>query len=76
MIVAADVGATLQVRGTCVGNFVIDKTLTLEGPASRATLDGNGTGTTLRIDSGIVRLVRLIVTGGHGDSVWTDFTHP
>jgi Right handed beta helix region len=64
---AAAVSATLLVRGTCVGNFVIEKSLTLEGPASRATLDGDGTGTTLRIDSGTVRLVRLIVTGGHGD---------
>jgi hypothetical protein len=64
---AADVGATLQVKGTCVGNFVIDKTLTLEGPASKATLDGGGTGTTLRIDSGSVQLLRLILTGGHGD---------
>src|SRR5436190_639140 len=64
---AADVGATLEVSGTCVGNFVIDKTLTLEGPLSKATLDGAGTGTTLRIDSGTVELRRLISTDGHGD---------
>jgi hypothetical protein len=64
---AAPVGATLQVSGTCVGNFIIDKDLALQGPPSLATLDGAGTGTTVRINSGTVQLDQLFVTGGHGD---------
>src|ERR1043165_2710393 len=45
---AAPDGSTLLIKGTCVGNFFVDKNLTLKGlPA--ATLDGNDSGTTLGI---------------------------
>jgi nitrous oxidase accessory protein NosD len=43
---AAAAGSTLLIKGTCVGNFTVDKNLTLKGNPS-ATLDGNDSGTTL-----------------------------
>ncbi len=37
---AAPAGSTLLVHGTCVGNFVVSKNLTIKGSPA-ATLDGN-----------------------------------
>jgi putative cofactor-binding repeat protein len=54
-IADAKSGDTLQVVGTCRGNFVIDKSLTLRGRATSIqldSLDGNGIGTVLSIRGG------------------------
>ena len=51
----AKAGDTLQVVGTCRGNFVIDKSLKLRGRAADTqldTLDGNGSGTVLSVRGG------------------------
>ena len=47
-------GSTLLVKGTCVGNFVIGKSLTLQGNPT-ATLDGNQASHTVLI-SGVHRM--------------------
>jgi fibronectin-binding autotransporter adhesin len=64
---AASAGSTLLVSGTCVGNFVLGKSLTLKG-SPHATLDGNQTGITLTIN-GIttVHLIALTITRGLTD---------
>ncbi|MEU6512795.1 hypothetical protein [Streptomyces sp. NPDC046978] len=65
-IAAAAPGATLSVRGRCVGPFTIGKSLTVVG-RGQAVLDGNHTGTTVTIGGAAhVRLTRLTVTGGQG----------
>jgi predicted outer membrane repeat protein len=50
---AAAPGDTLTVKGTCVGNFVVSKTLALEGVSNKAfglpTLDGGGAGVVLGV---------------------------
>jgi hypothetical protein len=57
-------GATLLITGTCVGNFFLDKNLTLKGNPT-ATLDGNDSGTTLTIpNTHTVHLIDLTITGG------------
>ncbi|MFL5798911.1 MAG: choice-of-anchor Q domain-containing protein [Actinomycetota bacterium] len=61
---AAPAGATLLITGTCIGNFTVDKNLTLKGNPS-ATLDGNDAGSTLTIPTTrTVHLFDLTVTGG------------
>ena len=67
---AAAPGDTLNVTGTCVGNFVIDHDLTLQGTG---TLNGNGSGSGVRVipanaNSGelIVTIVDLTITNGGG----------
>lgn len=61
-------GAALVVTGTCTGNFVIDKNLTLIGHG-RAVLDGDQAGTTLQVLSGTtVSLSNLTITGGNNVS--------
>lgn len=63
-ITAASPGDTLRVRGTCTGNFTIDKDLTLIG-IRHAVLDGTQTGTTVTVTSGArVRLTNLTITNG------------
>ncbi|HXJ63852.1 MAG TPA: hypothetical protein VNN79_08870, partial [Actinomycetota bacterium] len=60
----APYGATVQVTGTCTGNFTVDKNLTLAGAPS-AKLDGGGTGRTLLIFGfHDVHLRHLTITGG------------
>jgi predicted outer membrane repeat protein len=63
---AASPGAALTIAGTCVGNFVIDKDLTLQGRTRNATLDGGGSGTTLQIAPAAVTvsILDLRITGG------------
>ncbi len=48
-IAAADPGDTLNITGTCTGNFTVTIPLTLKG-GLYATLDGGGSGTVLTID--------------------------
>ena len=63
----ASSGDRLRVKGTCVGNFVINKDLTLRGAAggNAGVLDGNDAGTTVVIDAGVTAtLRRLTITGG------------
>jgi predicted outer membrane repeat protein len=59
-------GDALKVIGTCVGNFVIDKDLGLEGRPSQKqadTLDGDRTGTVLTIGGGVtVAISNLTIT--------------
>jgi fibronectin-binding autotransporter adhesin len=63
---SAPPGATLNVKGTCSGNFAFSKNLTLSGSPA-ATLDGAGTGTTLTINGfHRVTLTHLVVTNGVG----------
>jgi hypothetical protein len=63
-IVAAAPGSTLLIKGTCYGNFTVDKKLTLKGDPT-ATLDGNGADTTLVVSSlDPVHLSQLVITGG------------
>ncbi|MFF4042073.1 hypothetical protein [Streptomyces sp. NPDC001816] len=64
----ASSGDTLLVRGTCTGNFVIDRNLTLIGRRG-AVLDGNQTGFTVRINSGVqAQLTTLTITNGRADN--------
>ena len=60
-ITAAKPGTTLYIVGTCVGHFVITKTLTLTGASSDARLDGGGSGTVLGIDPGSAAAVNVTV---------------
>ncbi|MFL5797662.1 MAG: choice-of-anchor Q domain-containing protein [Actinomycetota bacterium] len=60
-------GATLAIKGTCVGNFVIAKNLTLKGSPT-ATLDGGTVDRALTITgSHTVHLAGLEITGGYRD---------
>lgn len=63
---AAPRGAVLDVSGTCLGPFTIQRTITLRGVSS-AVLDGQGLGTTVTISKGSVHLSHLTVTGGNAD---------
>ncbi len=59
----------LNIRGTCDGNFTIDKNLTLNGVASAGTptLDANLVGVTLGIsETAAVIIDSLTITGGTG----------
>lgn len=68
---AASAGATLKVKGTCTGTFVIDKDLTLEGKGKgAATFDGNGAGPVVTVlPDATVALEKLTITGGAGTTV-------
>ncbi|MEU6093097.1 hypothetical protein ABZ865_41405 [Streptomyces sp. NPDC047085] len=61
-------GSTLQVSGTCVGNFIINKNLNLIG-VRNAVLDGGGTGAPVTVDYGgfHVQLTTLTITNGIGN---------
>lgn len=69
-IAEADAGNTLKVIGTCHGNFVIDKDLTLHGRASAQhadTLDGDLSGIVLSIPFNVtanLTVSDLTITGG------------
>jgi fibronectin-binding autotransporter adhesin len=63
---SASPGSTLLIKGTCIGNFTVNKNLTLKGNPS-ATLDGNDAGSTLTIPSSrTVQLFALTISGGSG----------
>ena len=70
-IAAAAAGDTIKVMGTCSGNFVITKDLTLRGRPSvqqEDVISGGGSGTVLRNSSGAgafdLTVVDLTITGG------------
>jgi hypothetical protein len=73
-IAEAAPGDTLQVIGTCHGNFVIAKDLILQGRSSAQhtdTLDGDASGPVLTVPLGVpadVTVSDLTVTGGGGGS--------
>jgi hypothetical protein len=73
VINSAAVGSTIKLDGTCVGNFYIDKNLTLAGPA---ILDGGNNGLTLNVVAGSVVVLNDLTiqhgTGivGFGGGVW------
>ena len=62
-------GDTLKVIGTCYGNFVIDKDLTITGrPSSehRDVIDGNGSGFVLMTTAGIeLEIDHLVIRNGN-----------
>lgn len=60
---AAKAGTILAISGTCHGPFTVGRNLVLKG-VSAAVLDGQGTGTTLTVSAGKVRVTHLTVTGG------------
>jgi len=62
----ANSGNVLRVKGTCTGTFDIDKNLTIRGGSTNlATLDGNGEGTVVTVESTVhVVLGFLVITGG------------
>jgi hypothetical protein len=67
----ASAGTTLRIRGTCVGTFVVGKTLTLRGVSTAAfpqpTLDANDAGTVLSVNAGRVTIIDLTITDGTAD---------
>ncbi len=63
-ITAANAGDTINVWGTCVGNFAVAKNLTLKGQGKNATLDGNQAGRVLTISSGTTTIRDLTITNG------------
>src|SRR5215218_7981493 len=66
---AAKAGDTLEVKGTCVGNTLVDRNVTLKGVTNRTfpgtpTLDGGGTGTVIHITNGTTTIDGLTITDG------------
>ena len=62
---AANVGDTLRVRGTCIGNTVIDRSLTITGQGKEATIDGGNQATVIQIGAAAtLTLTRLTITNG------------
>ncbi len=64
----------LKIRGTCVGNYDLNKDLRLIGEESAAlgppTLDGNDAGTVLLVFSGVTaKVVELTITNGNAGGV-------
>ncbi len=65
-LAAALAGDTIDVRGTCAGNFTVTVPLTLDGAGPNVTLNAGGHGTVLAIDvpAGTVDIEFLKITGG------------
>ncbi len=63
-IIDAAAGDTINISGTCYGNFALSKDLTLQGQGNKATLDGAGTGTVLHITNGTTTIDGLTITHG------------
>lgn len=64
-IAAASPGDTLNIHGTCTGQFTVAKNLTLQGVTAGAGLNGNAAGTTLTVSGGVtVAVESLAVTNG------------
>jgi hypothetical protein len=63
-------GNVLHVKGTCTGPFDVDKGLRIRGGSTnRATLDGGGDDTTLRVEQFVtLKLAYVVVTDGVGGS--------
>lgn len=68
-IAAAEPGDRLDVRGRCVGSFVLDKSLDLFGNPNKAdgtVLDGGRAGRVVTVDpEAVVRMTDLVVTRGY-----------
>ncbi len=62
-------GDTISIWGTCYGNFIVGKDLTLRGKGKNATLDGNKLGRVLRINSGTTSIRDLTITNGQTTSL-------
>lgn len=63
-------GARLRVSGTCVGNFSINKDLTLQGTSADATLSGGGSGTVVTVTRGVTaRIVSFNIVGASESGV-------
>jgi hypothetical protein len=68
-LAGASDGDTLTIQGTCSGTFDIAHSLTLAGSGG-ATLDGQGAGPVLSVESGQTVVVSdLTITGGNGSAV-------
>ena len=63
-IAAASAGDTINVSGTCHGNFQIDRNLTLQGQGSNPTLDGDYAFRVLTITAGTTTIHDLKVQHG------------
>lgn len=64
-LAAAAPGDDLRVRGSCSGNYVLDRDVTLVGASTGAALDGLGSGTVLTVAADVAVEVRdLTITGG------------
>jgi len=63
-ISAAGAGDTINVSGTCHGNFITEQTVTLQGQGQKPTLDGDAAGRALTINSGTTTLRDLTVRNG------------
>lgn len=68
-ITAAASGDTINIWGTCYGNFRVNQDLTLRGQGKNATLDGNRQGRVLRIGGGTVTVRDLTITNGQTTSL-------
>jgi len=66
-ITAANAGDTINVWGTCVGNFEVSMNLTLKGQGKNATLNGGGAGSVLHITDGTTTVDGLMITHGIAD---------
>jgi uncharacterized repeat protein (TIGR01451 family) len=72
-LASATDGDTLTIQGTCRGTFEIMHSLTLSGSGG-ATLDGQGAGPVVTVDSGdAVVVTGLAITGGVADNPLTGF---
>jgi nitrous oxidase accessory protein NosD len=60
-------GDTINVYGTCYGNFTLSKDLTLHGQGKKATLNGGGSGTVLHVTNGTTTVDGLTITNGVAD---------
>jgi len=61
---SAPSGATLQVYGTCSGNYTLNQNLTLVGHQT-AVLDGQGSGTVLTVAAGATaQVTNFTITSG------------
>lgn len=64
-IKTAAVADVLSIANTCIGRFLITKSLTLSGASAAATLNGNGGGTVVFLVPGVtVTITQLTITGG------------
>jgi nitrous oxidase accessory protein NosD len=63
-IAAASAGDTINVSGTCHGNFQIDKNLTFQGQGSNPTLDGDYAFRVLTITTGTTTIHDLKIQHG------------
>ena len=68
-VTAAKAGDKLEVKGTCIGNTLVDRDITLRGVANKAfpgvpTLDGNRQGRVLTINGGTTTILNLTITNG------------